>query len=225
MKFKALVLIAFLSIFSVNISYADYFGNVENSCSGDFDQNGIVDVWDFAAIPDPPENLSKWHKNKWIESRQNKVKSDIGRNDCMQYYRERQFTPRNYVTYFGDVGATVQVEWDDPMADGLPWTRTALIELKIYNIQRDEEIIINDSILAGQGRYRFEIPKVGHWIASIRVKALDEFNKMLYSDWIDSTDELHSTVKGVPGGWWIFTWLARPGVIDMELNTLTQGVK
>jgi hypothetical protein len=117
------------------------------------------------------------------------------------------FSGKDYYTWYGTTADNVTVGWDAPAG----YQTSDSFEVQIKNPERN--IVVN---IPGTTELTkvFKCPKTGHWTVHVRTKRIVN-NQPQFSSWADSTDPSAATVDSQPRGWWLFTWLAGTGSINI----------
>ena len=121
----------------------------------------------------------------------------------------------DYYTYSGTTDELITVKWDQPVDFN---ALTDDYELVLYNPERDYEIPL---AITSELQVTFSTKKTGHWIPKVRSRRYNG-TVYLYSRWIESIDPIYSVVVNgtdyEPKGWWIFTWIAATGPIELNIK-------
>ncbi len=114
----------------------------------------------------------------------------------------------DYFTYYGTTADDITLAWDQPIGFDI---LTDDYEILLHNPERDITIPL---IITLERQITFKTTMTGHWIIKIRARYYDG-TEYKYSEWAISTNPIFALVNNEPKGWWIFTWIASTGPIEI----------
>lgn len=116
----------------------------------------------------------------------------------------RSITGYDHYLYFVFTGEPVSIGWDAVAgADSYQW--------RLRHVQNDA-VAVSGQTATTQVEVYF--PKIGIWAAEVR--AVKQADPVVYSDWAQSIDSTHATVDGQAKGWWVSSWLAPAGGVEID---------
>jgi hypothetical protein len=73
----------------------------------------------------------------------------------------------------------------------------------LYHVERETEEMITPEAGVAENRFKFKLPRSGHFVAKVR--ACEE---KLCGEFAESTDPAVASVDGESRGWWVYGHLA-----------------
>ena len=113
----------------------------------------------------------------------------------------------DYFTYFGTT--------DDPII--IAWTAGEGVEkYQIRALHKERNKYIEFGTTA-ECEYTIVLPRSGHYIFEVRSLKLKEGSddKYITSEWAVSNDPQYATVDGEPRAWWVYGYVAPPGIPEI----------
>lgn len=110
----------------------------------------------------------------------------------------------DHYLYFAFTGETVGIEWDAGTgADRYEW--------RLRHVQNDAILVQGQT---SQTSISVFFPRIG--IYQVEIRSVKDSDPVQYSDWVVSTDDQVAQVDGQAKGWWVSTWIAPAGGIEIE---------
>ena len=115
-------------------------------------------------------------------------------------------------TYFGTTDNPLTIKWDPAICPVECSPCTIGYEFEIFHIEQEKTIKFG---ILTVSQYELQLPKSGHYIIKVRTinTSLLPTDVNYASVWTISTDSTRTRLNGQANGWWIYGYVAKPGMI------------